>query len=136
MMQKWWSVFGYTRELLTRVMPIVLLVIANIILIGIVRSSRNRMKKNRGTALKHTPSNLTIPTHETTEFLENKTNNNTNMTDKNTKGKNVCNNKKTTPNRNRQENQLTTMTIFVAIMYVISSIPMVYFFIEIKNLYY
>lgn len=44
--EKWWSVYGYVREFLTRVFPIILLIIFNIALIYIVKSSRKKMKES------------------------------------------------------------------------------------------
>jgi hypothetical protein len=44
--EKWWSVYGYIREFLTRIFPIILLIIFNIALIYIVKSSRRKMKES------------------------------------------------------------------------------------------
>lgn len=47
-MEKWWMMYGYVKEVLTRVLPILVLILLNIMLIYIVRSSRERMKESRG----------------------------------------------------------------------------------------
>lgn len=126
-MHRWWSIYGYARELLTRVMPIILLVIANIILIGIVRSSRNRMKKNRGNNSAAMTKQQSVNNQENIEFIDkNGGNKDQKATIIDIQSSSTGANKKPAVSRNRQENQLTTMTIFVAIMYVISSIPMVF----------
>ena len=43
---RWWTVFGYVRETLTRILPIVLLIVFNAVLIYIVKTSRKRMKSS------------------------------------------------------------------------------------------
>lgn len=43
---RWWTVFGYVRESLTRILPIVLLILFNAVLIYIVKTSRKRMKSS------------------------------------------------------------------------------------------
>jgi hypothetical protein len=85
-----WTVFGYIKEILMRIMPIVLLTSANALLIYTVKMSRKRMEKN----------------------IKNKTTND---------AVDVAANR-----RSRQDNQLTSMTITVALMYSICSIPMVF----------
>lgn len=44
--KRWWSVFGYVRETLTRILPILLLILFNAVLIYIVKTSRKRMKSS------------------------------------------------------------------------------------------
>ena len=85
-----WTVFGYIKEILMRVVPIFLLTGANALLIYTVKMSRKRMEKNI--------KNKTV--NDAVDAAANR--------------------------RSRQDNQLTYMTIVVALMYSICSIPMVF----------
>lgn len=124
-MEKWWAVYGYVKEVLTRVLPIVLLILFNILLIYIVKSSRKKMQESVSISYstKVTKSStkqlqsycsclplICADKKYSTELIE---------------SKNQLIRAQTTK-RTRQENQLTWMTIFVAILYSASSIPMVF----------
>ena len=127
----WWAFYGYAKETLTRILPIILLIIANIALVIIVRNSRNKMRKSVNFQPK---------------VIESKTVQNRKYTNKCNcfgKGNKEPSNKSSSEpikpvdssatlaktqksNRNRQENQLTWMTIAVAILFLVTSIPMVF----------
>ena len=101
--------------MISRVLPIAFLIIANIMLIVIVQSSRNRMKKK---------SKIRQNNEENTKCcafgnLFKKRNNENNIGESN---KNLI--KTAAAKRNRQDNQLTQMTICVAILYIFCSVPM------------
>jgi hypothetical protein len=167
-MQKWWTVYCYVKEVLTRILPIIILIIVNIMLVYIVRSSRERMKESTSVGLVN-KKQLRGPK------LNSKTQNNNNNVYGKRNGNNIFSSnclkscfvrdrssilfneenlelnggqsKKQSllvPNassatlssvkqqqlptfvmlnqtkKNRQENQLTIMTIFVAILYLVT----------------
>jgi hypothetical protein len=89
----YWKTYGYVKEVLMRVVPIVLLTGANGLLIYTVKMSRKRMQNSRKN------SNAIIKS-EIIDIAANK--------------------------RSRQDLQLTVMTIIVAAMYSICSVPMVF----------
>ena len=113
--------------MLTRVTPIIMMIVSNIMLICIVKSSRNRMKQKKSTDTdlkpnrcsfrsiidifkKRNPSNNTQPKFQNNECNKNLIKNHSNK-------------------RNRQDNQLTLMTICVAIFYITCSVPMCFLII-------
>lgn len=89
-----WTVFGYIKETLMRILPIILLTGANSLLIYTVKMSRRRMQKSL---------NSKIPSINNNDAVD-----------------------AAAHRRSRQDNQLTVMTIIVALMYSICSIPMVF----------
>ena len=113
----WFSIYSFIKEALVRVIPIIILIIANIALIIIVKNSRNRMKSKSVTkSVEETNTNCCVcwtstegnePTRpEATKSLI----------------------KSQANKRNRQDNQLTLMTICVAILYIACSLPMIFVF--------
>ena len=104
---------------------------ANIALVIIVRNSRNKMKKSVNFQPKviesKTASNRKEPSKCACFAKENKK---TQTKSVNELIKSVDSNsallKTQKSNRNRQENQLTWMTIAVAILFLVTSIPMVF----------
>ena len=127
--EKWWTVYGYVKEVLTRVLPIVLLIISNIVLIYIVRSSRKKMQESVNISYSSRASkNLDKKFFTISCFCIKSKNENMNKNNlKDSTNRLLSTTAKPPPSkRNRQENQLTWMTIFVAILYTDSSIPMVF----------
>ena len=119
-------------------MPIIVLVISNTALVFIVRKSRNKMRKSVNIPPKviesKKDSNAKQKLASLNCFVTNSSSNNAN---KPKNSKNSCADikkaesnlpllKAQKSNRNRQENQLTWMTIAVAILYLVTSIPMVF----------
>lgn len=128
------------KEIITRVLPLIILIISNVILICIVKKSRKKMRQNRD---KNSRRDATIANHD---------NNNNNSNNNKDKYKNwLCfcfqnrsdlstqqqklnqastSSSSSKPKRrvNNQDNQLTLMTICVAILYTASTIPMVFAF--------
>jgi hypothetical protein len=60
LMQSWWVIYGYVKEVLTRIVPILLLILANIMLICIVRSSRKRMKESTSFGTNNNKNKLSV----------------------------------------------------------------------------
>lgn len=118
----WWAVYGLVKEVLTRILPIVLLIFFNIILICIVKSSRRKMKESISVSLSK-DSGGKLKTKFT--FIKCFMLNNKKLSNE-TEDPSKLLLRNTATKRNRQENQLTWMTIFVAILYSTSSIPMVF----------
>ena len=123
-MTKLWTIYGYIKEVITRILPIIALIIANIILIFIVRTSRKRMRKNLKITV-DSPDGKKITIQNI--FCCKKSNNK--RTKKGSQEFVEMNDnliKSQGNKRNRQDNQLTWMTIFVAVLYTASSLPMVF----------
>lgn len=121
-MEGWWTVYGYVKELLTRVLPIVLLIVSNIVLVCIVKSSRKKMKESVSISYSTRVSSGINKKISFFSCFKSDANYSTVLIDAN----NPLLKTQTPSKRNRQENQLTWMTIFVAILYTASSIPMVF----------
>lgn len=120
--ESWWAIYGLVKEFVTRILPIVLLIIFNIILICIVKSSRKRMNESVNFNIsKRSKANKKISLINCMTSTHNKSELRNETPETNKKLLRNPVNK-----RNRQENQLTWMTIFVAILYSFSSIPMVF----------
>lgn len=128
------DIFQVFKEIITRVLPLIILIISNVILICIVKKSRKKMRKNRDSKKRKATAasqqqqqneqNKQTSSGETTKFLCfcNRAN--------------LCDNEKQQPKfknqqmkrKVNQDNQLTQMTIFVAILYTATTIPMVFAF--------
>jgi hypothetical protein len=155
LMQSWWVVYGYVKEVLTRIVPILLLIMANIMLICIVRSSRKRMKestsfgahKNSKLSAAHSRQarpplfekttgrccacfkksaverdSVALNAHETVELTVSA------RARANPTPAVTATAPQSATKKNRQESQLTVMTIVVAVLYCVTSIPMVFAF--------
>lgn len=114
--------------MLTRVMPIVMMIVSNIMLICIVKSSRNRMKQKKpSNEINHNSNRCSFRSiidifkkKSTTDSPQQKIENNECH-------RNLLRNH--TNKRNRQDSQLTLMTICVAIFYITCSVPMCFLII-------
>nr|QVK45821.1 G protein-coupled receptor [Proales similis] len=115
-MEKWWSIYGYLKEAFTRILPIILLTLFNIALICIVKSSRKRMKESLSIKLNETPRGSTYFKFLCISRAPSEASD--------LPSRSLL--KSQAAKRNRQENQLTWMTIFVAILYLATTIPMVF----------
>ena len=62
---RWWSVYGFVKEAITRIVPIIMLVLFNMALIYIVRSSRQRMKASLSPAAR---DSTILPTGSVKKF--------------------------------------------------------------------
>lgn len=118
------KVFTLFREISLRFVPIVILIVSNGIIIHTVQQSRNRMKKRAPP--KSAPSTATA----TTAVEETKNDSKNVATVENIQVELASNGKKDNksakkPKKSRKDNQLTHMAIFVAIVYIIGSIPMI-----------
>jgi hypothetical protein len=122
-MEKWWIAFGYIKEIITRILPITALTISNIVLVSIVRKSRKRMRKCTRFNIEYKKpdeksrwerfincfsDSKSIPSADTSNNVD------SSLLTKNTN------------KRARQEHQLTWMTIYVAVLYVATTLPMVF----------
>lgn len=125
-MEKWWIAYGYIKEIITRILPITTLIIANIALVSIVRKSRKKMRKcTRFNIEFKKPEKISRWQRFVNCFSDSKNmtpTNSSNNVDSNLLSKNTNNQNK----RTRQEHQLTWMTICVAILYVATTLPMVF----------
>lgn len=122
--ESWWAIYGLVKEVLTRILPIVLLIIFNIILICIVKSSRRRMNESVNF---NSSKNSKVKLNGKIPLINCVTSNNNKSKLRNESKESSKQLLRNPVNkRNRQENQLTWMTIFVAILYSFSSIPMVF----------
>ena len=163
--ESWWKVYGYVKEVLTRILPIIILIVANIMLIIIVRSSRKRMKEstsiralakkkltnaqNRSTnqgnlfssftgkksSLATRSDSATCVKQEVVELIPGggevsaKVRSSSSAAS-GTKGRSSSSTAsgilQASTKKNRHESQLTIMTIVVAVLYCVTSIPMVF----------
>lgn len=110
------DIYQVFKEIITRVLPLIVLIISNVILICIVKKSRNKMRKKRDK--KRTDE---VASKCSLCLCVRKSNTETN----NSKSKQQP---VTVKRKVNQDNQLTLMTIFVAILYTASTIPMVFAF--------
>jgi len=107
------DIYQIFKEIITRVLPLIILIISNVILIFIVKKSRNKMRKKRERKSDETEAKCCscLCSGHVNE---------------------TGNTKKPQPStvkrKVNQDNQLTLMTIFVAILYTASTIPMVFVF--------
>lgn len=105
--------------MISRVLPIAILIIANIMLIAIVQSSRNRMKNKTRVQQNNVESSSGDCCRCITNLFKKADEAN---------GEDAASNKNliktAAAKRNRQDNQLTHMTICVAVLYIFCSVPM------------
>lgn len=109
-MKAFLDVYQIFKEIITRVLPLIILIISNVILICIVKKSRKKMRKNRD---KNHKKEMKSKCSFITSLCQ----------AKKQPTKRVTNKRKV-----NQDNQLTLMTIFVAILYTATTIPMVFAF--------
>ena len=112
------DIYQIIKEVITRVLPLIILIICNVILICIVKKSRNKMKKKREKKSDDAQAKCC-------SCLRSR---NANQTDKAKEKHGKMQQASTVKRKVNQDNQLTLMTIFVAILYTASTIPMVFAF--------
>ncbi len=118
------SNYNILKELTTRVFPIIMLIIANIALIFIVKNSRNRMKNKSRAGQASRPAGASCLACVRALFSSSSEaaparHASTASGPPPRPAKSLAANK-----RSRQDNQLTLMTICVALLYIACSVPM------------
>ena len=113
------------KEIITRVLPLIILIISNVILICIVKN-RDRNSRRDATIANHNINNKDKFKNWLCFCFQNRSDLSTQRQQSNQASKSSS----SKPKRkvNNQDNQLTLMTICVAILYTASTIPMVFAF--------